>query len=326
MILADKIIRLRKKNGWSQEELAEKMKVSRQAVSKWEGAQTIPDLEKILQLGELFDVTTDYLLKDELEEEEFVGRDADPSLRKVTMSEANEYMEWRKKASVRIAAATFLCILSPIPLLLFGGASEILGKLSESLAVFLGLGILLILVAIAVGIYISCGHQNTPYRFLEQEMFEVEYGVRGMVKERQKDFSKTYVRCNIIGSCLCVISPVPLFSAMSESFLTVVMLALTILIAGIGVVFLITGGVRFASFQRLLKEGPFTEEEKRKDRVKKSVGGIYWLTVTALYLAFSFATDNWEMTWVVWPVAGVLFAMVMVACNLLVARKEGDKN
>ena len=46
MILADKIIRLRKKNGWSQEELAEKMQVSRQAVSKWEGAQTIPDLEK----------------------------------------------------------------------------------------------------------------------------------------------------------------------------------------------------------------------------------------------------------------------------------------
>ena len=47
MILADKIIRLRKKNGWSQEELAEKMDVSRQAVSKWESAQTVPDLEKI---------------------------------------------------------------------------------------------------------------------------------------------------------------------------------------------------------------------------------------------------------------------------------------
>ena len=47
MILADKIIGLRKKNGWSQEELADKMNVSRQAISKWERAQTIPDLEKI---------------------------------------------------------------------------------------------------------------------------------------------------------------------------------------------------------------------------------------------------------------------------------------
>ena len=70
MILADKIAKLRKKNGWSQEELAEKMNVSRQAVSKWESAQTIPDLGKILQLGNLFGVTTDYLLKDEIEDAE----------------------------------------------------------------------------------------------------------------------------------------------------------------------------------------------------------------------------------------------------------------
>lgn len=50
MIMADKIIRLRKKNGWSQEELADKLDVSRQAVSKWEAAQSVPNLDKILQL------------------------------------------------------------------------------------------------------------------------------------------------------------------------------------------------------------------------------------------------------------------------------------
>ena len=59
MILADKIIKERKKNNWSQEELAEKMNVSRQAVSKWESAQATPDIEKILQLASLFGVTTD---------------------------------------------------------------------------------------------------------------------------------------------------------------------------------------------------------------------------------------------------------------------------
>ena len=68
MTLADKIIDLRRKNGWSQEELAEKMNVSRQAVSKWESAQSTPDLTKILQLSDLFGVTTDYLLKDGTEE------------------------------------------------------------------------------------------------------------------------------------------------------------------------------------------------------------------------------------------------------------------
>lgn len=64
MSLADKIIKLRKQHGWSQEDLADKMDVSRQAVSKWECAQTIPDIEKILQLSQLFNVSTDYLLKD----------------------------------------------------------------------------------------------------------------------------------------------------------------------------------------------------------------------------------------------------------------------
>lgn len=62
MILADKIIRLRKKAGWSQEELAEQLNVTRQSVSKWESAQSIPDINKILQLSKIFGVTTDYLL------------------------------------------------------------------------------------------------------------------------------------------------------------------------------------------------------------------------------------------------------------------------
>lgn len=65
MIFADKLIRLRKKAGWSQEELASQMNVSRQSVSKWEGAQSVPDLDKIVRLSKLFGVSTDYLLKDE---------------------------------------------------------------------------------------------------------------------------------------------------------------------------------------------------------------------------------------------------------------------
>ena len=64
MILADKIAELRKKNGWSQEELAGQLGVSRQSVSKWESASSMPDLDKILKMSEIFGVSTDYLLKD----------------------------------------------------------------------------------------------------------------------------------------------------------------------------------------------------------------------------------------------------------------------
>ena len=67
MILADKITELRKKNGWSQEELADKLGVSRQSISKWESAQSVPDMSRILKMSELFGVSTDLLLKDNLE-------------------------------------------------------------------------------------------------------------------------------------------------------------------------------------------------------------------------------------------------------------------
>lgn len=68
MNLAEKIMTLRKKRGWSQEELAMQLNISRQSVSKWESGASIPDLDKILKLSEIFDVTTDYLLKETEEE------------------------------------------------------------------------------------------------------------------------------------------------------------------------------------------------------------------------------------------------------------------
>ena len=82
MILADKIMQLRKKAGWSQEELAEQLGVTRQSVSKWEGAQSLPDLEKILQMSRLFGVSTDFLLKDELEPESSDPAPDTPALRR----------------------------------------------------------------------------------------------------------------------------------------------------------------------------------------------------------------------------------------------------
>ncbi len=63
MNMADRIQYLRKNKGLSQEKLAEKVGVSRQAVSKWESEQSTPDIEKIIIMSELFEVTTDYILK-----------------------------------------------------------------------------------------------------------------------------------------------------------------------------------------------------------------------------------------------------------------------
>lgn len=69
MNLSEKILALRKSRGMSQEELAEKLDVSRQSVSKWETGQAMPELDKIVAISRLFDITTDYLLKESEVEE-----------------------------------------------------------------------------------------------------------------------------------------------------------------------------------------------------------------------------------------------------------------
>lgn len=325
MILADKIIRLRKKNGWSQEELAEKMQVSRQAVSKWEGAQTAPDLEKVLMLSNLFGVTTDYLLKDEIEDEEFTDENDNTSVRRITLAQANDFLEWRKSASIRIALGTLLCIIAVIPLLILGAASEVPAyNISENAAGGIGLTALFVIAAIAVAVFIFCGFRNAPFDFIDKEPFETEYGVKGMVKERQKAYKCTYTKCIVIGTCICILSPIPLFlGAFTEKeFFTVIMLTATMLLAGIGAVFFIVSGVRWASMQKLLKEGEFAPREKRKSSIKETVGTIYWLTAAAVYLGWSFLSNDWEITWIVWPIAGILFAVVMCLCNLVADRDE----
>lgn len=325
MILADKIIRLRKKNGWSQEELGEKMNVSRQAVSKWEGAQTIPDLEKILMLGELFGVTTDYLLKDDIENEEYIDGTKEPGIRKVTLMEANEYLEQRKRASIRIGIATLLCIVSVIPLLLLGVASENPSfGWSEELACGVGLAAMFLIVAIAVILFIRVGFENAPYEYLEEDPFDTEYGVEGLVRDTQKKYRKTYVKYNYTGACICILSPIPLFAAAftDKDFLIVVMLTVTMLLAGIGSMFFIVAGVQWVSMQKLLEEGDYDPVKKKKSKVKEKVGTIYWVIAAAIFLGWSFVTNDWHQSWVLWPIAGVLFVAVMMVCSLFVDREK----
>ncbi|MBQ8380762.1 MAG: helix-turn-helix transcriptional regulator [Clostridia bacterium] len=328
MILADKIIKLRKKNGWSQEELAEKMNVSRQAVSKWESAQAIPDLEKILQLGALFGVTTDYLLKDNIENEEFTDNSSDSTIKIFTLEEANTYLEQRKRASWHLAVATFLCILAPITLIVLSTLSGLSDPIiNEQAALTFGLIALFAFLICAVPIYIYCGFMNEPYAFLEQNTpFELEYGVKGIVTERKKKFRDTYIRFNIIASCVCIFSPIPLIvsSFTENAFLVVMMLTLSMIVAGIGVGIFIVVGVRNASMQKLLQEGDFSKKEKGRSGLKETVGFAYWGILTAIYLAWSFLANHWHISWLIYAIGGVLFPIVMMLCNLIADKNKKD--
>ena len=255
MIFADKLILLRKKAGWSQEELAEQMDITRQSVSKWEGAQSVPDLEKMIRLSELFGVSTDYLLKDEIEEAEQLNSSNDiPTSRRVSMEEANAFLSIKSNTAKTIAYATFLCILSPIALLMLGAINESTpGILNEDIAGGIGMIVLIIFAAIAAVMFILSGNKTAPFAYLEKEKFETEYGVRGMVKERKAQYKDLHTKNNIAGTCLCITALIPLFvgaiiDADNDLFLTI-MLSLSFLIAGVGVICFIKTGIIWESYE-----------------------------------------------------------------------------
>ena len=331
MILADKIMTLRKKAGWSQEELAARLNVSRQSVSKWEGAQSIPDMDKVVQMSRLFGVTTDFLLKDELEIEEHTQSEPmdEPPLRRVTMEEASAYLALRRAAAPKMALATFLCIISPVALLILAAMSEMSRfGISENAASGIGLCVLLVLVAIGVALFLPCSARVRDFAFLEEDPFETEYGVSGMVKERMQDFAGTYSRLNIIGTVLCILSAVPLFVSMCIETADVVYVAavcLLLIIAGIGCVAFTYGGTIHASMERLLEEGDYTRQQKSRRGVKGAISTIYWLLVTAIFMWYTFGPSGngqARYSWFIWAIAGVLYAAVMLVVNLIQRSRE----
>ena len=329
MILADKIISLRKKSGWSQEELAQQLGVTRQSVSKWEGAQSVPDMDKILQMSRLFGVSTDFLLKDEIEETEKITAGEDSTLKKVSMKEASDYIELRRAAAPKIALATFLCIFSPIALILLAGLSELPGfPMSENLAAGIGLCILIIIVAAAVSIFLSCSAKVRDYRFLEEEPFETEYGVSGMVKEKKKNFSETYSRFNAIGTLLCILSVLPLFIAFcfkATDISYIVGVCLLLILAGVGVYFFVLGGVRQSSFNKLLEEEDYTRDKKSTGKLRGAITICYWLIVTAIFLVFTYGprgNAQLKSGWIIWAVAGVIYGGLSILMNSLGVNKK----
>lgn len=307
MILADKIIEERKKNGWSQEELANKLGVSRQAVSKWESSGSIPDLQRILQMSELFGVTTDYLLKDEIEEEP-LNEYVETKTIKVSMEEANQYLDMKSRGSRIVANATSLCILSPVPLIVLGTMTE------DHILVGFSLVFLLILVAIAVYLFVNYGLHESHMQHLEKESFETEYGVSGMVRERRKQYEPTFIRNIAIGVVLCILSVIPTIMAgvmEVEDYMSGISVGLLLIIVSIGVNILIRAGMIKSSYDTLLQEGEYTIEEKYLKKKTDAFSGAYWCLMVAIYLGWSFWTNNWKFTWIIWPVAGVLYAAVL---------------
>lgn len=330
MILAEKIMKLRKQRGWSQEELALRIGVSRQSVSKWESMSSFPDLDKIIKLSELFGVSTDYLLKDDVEEEPGFELEASNDAKskdydlvntkvEVTLEEANQYMELVEKSAKKIAGGVAACILSPVFLIILSGfAEEGVISVSENMASAIGAAILLIMIVCAVAIFISTGIQLNKYEYLEEELLDLQYGIAGIVETKKEKHESVFKLQITTGVALCILSVVPIvvasgFNASEQVYISLVALLLIFIAAA--VFLFVNAGMLHSCYQILLEEGDYTVEKKINSKRNKNISTAYWCSVTAVFLGYSFVTGNWGISWIIWPVAGVLFGAVIALAN-----------
>lgn len=325
MILADKIMELRKQNGWSQEELAEKMDVSRQSVSKWEGAQSVPDLDKIIRLSQLFGVSTDYLLKDEVEDMGTMVDVYQPDTgRKVSVEEANDFIEKSQKTSVMVAIGVMLCILSPTVLIFLAAVSET-NIISENLAAGIGIVVLLLMIAIGVVLFVVSGSVMAPYDFIETEELVLSYGVESITEDRMKKGQQKRTAIQCVAIVLCILCSLPLIVS---SFLTenpVIICGMVDVLLGLVSIavflFVVSSGEKDAC-KKLLQREDYTKENKRINKKMEALQSIYWCLITAVYLGWSFITSDWHITWIIWPVAGVLDGVIHAITKLIWQDKE----
>lgn len=355
MKLAEKIMAMRKQRGWSQEELAQQLSVSRQSVSKWESGASVPDLDKILKMSEIFDVSTDALLKEEMDLNErntvfedlqnermkmeppdrgnFVNNQNDTQQQfgedtrneeipthHVSMQEAKDYIEWAKHKAPWIALGTFLCVLSPVWLLLLGGTAEYkVLPITEDMAGGMGIAILLCMVAVAVAIFIIKGTPQERFQFFETQHLIADEEVRAMILEEKQEFALLSRKCGVTGVVLSILSVVPmmLMAAFSmPDIYYIYSLGVLLIFVAIATFFFVWSGTIAGSYRILLEEDDYSLKNKQNSGRRTQISRIYWCSVTAIFLAVSFLTNRWDLTWIIWACAGVLCGAVSAIMSL----------
>ena len=189
----EKLFKLRKENGLSQEALAEKLNTSRQAISKWENDQGFPETEKLLLIGNVFEVSIDYLLKDTYQQSNENIESNDSYF--VSKKMADEYLLQVQKSSKFFALGVSLLILSVAPYFIFKQDPVIYAFLIIIIAT-LGIGICVVAAAMT---------DMGKYKMLTDEVLMFDPNYLKELNDRYENFKKKYGAAMLGGFCSIVI-------------------------------------------------------------------------------------------------------------------------
>ena len=325
MILADKIIKLRKQLGWSQEDLAEKMDVSRQSVSKWESTNSIPDLNKIIKLAGIFDVTTDFLLKDDMDTEQYLGETREPGLTQVNLEQALVYVDTKLAGANLVAKGVALCVCSAAPLFFLLALSNTRQlELSSDVIAAFGIVSLLLMVSVGISLFIKTNQFNRSVAKMHSGRFELYFGVHSAVSAKMEQFTQVYHKRLTLGISLFIFSSLPLMLVVilsGRTDMTLLMLVVLLLMVAAGIYVIIPVSAQSNAYHLILNEGDIDAGKSRSTKNAEKLAAFYWPLLVAVYLAWSFFTMDWHITWIMWPVGAVTFAALVGLMDLLAKEK-----
>jgi transcriptional regulator with XRE-family HTH domain len=321
MILAEKIIKLRKQLSWSQEELAEKMNVSRQSVSKWESTNSIPDLNKIIMLAEIFEVSTDFLLKDDVEISDTFNEGKEIGITQISLEQSLKYVENKMEVAGLVTKGVMLCLCSVIPLFFFLAMAEANRlNLTSDVAAAIGVVGILVMVSIGVSFFIRINQYENDIAPIDNDPFELAYGVHSVFQEKLQKFRVTYNLRLSLGIFMFIISFVPImFVAMffGGTDIILMMLIVLILMIATGIYIVAPVSAKYEAYNRILKDFSTDTQKSRRAKRAEKLAAFYWPLLIAIYLGWSLWTMDWGVTWIVWPVGAVLFAALVGLMELL---------
>ncbi len=237
------------------------------------------------------------------------GNQAD--MRRVSELEGDEYLFAAKQSAGNLACGVFLCICSPVLLIILSGGREFFQAISEGAAIGVGLTVLLCMVACAVGLFIISAMKMEPYEYLKKECFTLdpvyEQTLRNIWESRKKIFTLKI----IAGVILCILSAVPLIiTSMFHEFLTIISVGVLLVIVGIAVFLFITAGMEDTSYMVILQEKEFSRKRKSGKKIEDNIAAVYWPFMVIAYLFCSFKSGAWHITWIIWPFSGIMFDVI----------------
>lgn len=263
----------------------------------------------ISEFGNLDELAEDLGLEKEVEETH--TREAESPRRFVSASEVEDYLATRKKKALMVGIGVMLCICSvTFPIIIDEVADGTYSDLYGACGMFAA-------IAIAVGLFVFSGIISSDWKFLTKEPCQIDMTTANMVKERRKGFKPTHALFTAIGVMLCAFSWLPFIIIDADLIVSLLFYGI-----GLGVFLIIYSSKIMDSYNTVLKlndsktiSGNYGNEGEDVyiNKNAKLVMELYWSTITCLYLIISFLTFRWDITWIIWPLAGVAHKILNIA-------------